>query len=77
MVQSSLSFSSEEEAEEGCLLKAEWEFHFAPCRVTQDRLGFRLESKTWILDFLSLELGLRIPIVSGIRDSFSLLRSRF
>jgi len=74
MVQSSFSFSSEEE---GCLLKAEWEFHFAPCKVTQDRLGFRLESKNWILDFLSLELGLRIPIVSGILDSFSLLRSRF
>ena len=73
MVQSSLSFSPEEE---GCS-DEKWELNFAPCKVTQDRLGFRLESTTWILDFMSLELGLRILIVSGVLDSFSLLSQPF
>ena len=29
------------------------------------------DSRCWIPDFLSLELGFRIPVVSGIMDSLS------
>ena len=61
MVQSSLSFSSEED---GCSLKAEWEFHFAPFKVTQDRLGFWI-SCHWNLDYgFQLLAGFWIPLVS-------------
>ena len=56
---------------------------FAPCKGIQDRLGFWIldsgldstpwipDSRYWISDSLSVELGSRKSIVSGIPDSLS------
>ena len=48
----------------------------APRKAIQDSLGLDsipwiLDSRYWIPDSLSVELGYRIPIVCGILDSFS------
>ena len=51
----------------------------APCNGIQDNLGFWIprrgfripDSRYWIVDSLSVELGFRIQIVSGIPDSLS------
>ena len=42
--------------------------NLVPCKVIQDSVGFP-DSRYWTADSLSVELGLCIPIVSGIPDS--------
>ena len=43
---------------------------FTPCKRIQDSLGFWIpDSRYWETDFLSVERGFRILIVSGIPDS--------
>ena len=53
--------------------------HRAPCKVIQDSLGFWIPRcgfqipGTRFLIFESVKLGFRLPILSGILDSFSLI----
>ena len=42
----------------------------APCNGIQDSFGFQ-DSRYWMTYSPSVELGLRIPIVSGILDSLN------